>query len=69
MTAPRLRPWFLPASLAALLTQTPPDGPADAPSDPGPGPTADPGSGRGHAGQATTPRSAGPRPGAPGPEN
>ncbi|MEU9122566.1 hypothetical protein AB0C96_22335 [Streptomyces sp. NPDC048506] len=33
MTLFRVRPWFLPSSLAALLTEVWPDGPADAPSD------------------------------------
>ncbi|GAO07696.1 hypothetical protein TPA0598_03_01570 [Streptomyces lydicamycinicus] len=33
MTVFRARPWFLPTSLAAFLTEAWPDGPADAPSD------------------------------------
>ncbi|GAA2606330.1 hypothetical protein Stube_62980 [Streptomyces tubercidicus] len=33
MTVFRARPWFLPTSLAAFLTEAWPDGPADDPSD------------------------------------
>ncbi|MGW1379317.1 hypothetical protein ACWD6P_34320 [Streptomyces sp. NPDC002446] len=35
MTVFRVRPWFLPTSLAAFLTEVCPDGAADAPSDAG----------------------------------
>ncbi|BDM68961.1 hypothetical protein HEK616_24480 [Streptomyces nigrescens] len=41
MTVFRVRPWFLPASLTAFLSEVWPDGPADPPSDAGPGDRAD----------------------------
>ncbi|GAA2326584.1 hypothetical protein Scani_43930 [Streptomyces caniferus] len=36
MTVSRVRPWFLPTSLAAFWTEDCPDGAADDPSDAGP---------------------------------
>ncbi|BDH11909.1 hypothetical protein HOK021_30880 [Streptomyces hygroscopicus] len=41
MTVSRARPWFLPTSLAAFLTEVEPDGPADDPSDGRPGAGSD----------------------------
>ncbi|GGU61885.1 hypothetical protein GCM10010211_28640 [Streptomyces albospinus] len=55
MTVSRPRPWFLPASLVALLAEALPDRPADTPSDPAPAPEADAGPAAVHEPRAAEP--------------